>query len=56
MRARFPDEPGATIAFPVVQRCGTVERAWTDDGARWRRRRCYESTVAASAVPCSTGS
>ena len=32
LRARFPDEPGATIAFPVVQTCGTMERAWTDDG------------------------
>jgi periplasmic copper chaperone A len=32
LRARFPDEPGATIAFPVVQTCGTIERAWTDDG------------------------
>jgi uncharacterized protein YcnI len=32
LRARFPDDPGATIAFPVVQTCGTVERAWTDDG------------------------
>jgi len=31
LRANFPDEPGATIAFPVVQTCGTVERAWTDD-------------------------
>ncbi|HSM32772.1 MAG TPA: hypothetical protein VK987_01635, partial [Anaerolineae bacterium] len=31
--ARFPDEPGATIAFPVVQTCGTMERAWTDDGS-----------------------
>jgi uncharacterized protein YcnI len=32
LRARFPDEPGATIAFPVVQTCGSVERSWTDDG------------------------
>jgi uncharacterized protein YcnI len=32
LRARFPDEPGATIAFPVVQTCGSVERAWVDDG------------------------
>ena len=31
LRARFPDEPGGTIAFPVVQTCGTVERAWTDE-------------------------
>lgn len=31
LRARFPDEPGATIAFPVVQTCGSIERAWTDD-------------------------
>lgn len=30
LRARFPDEPGSTIAFPVVQRCGTVERAFTE--------------------------
>lgn len=27
--ARFPDEPDAVIEFPVVQRCGDVERAWT---------------------------
>lgn len=25
MRLGFPDEPGATIEFPVVQRCGTEE-------------------------------
>jgi periplasmic copper chaperone A len=31
LRARFPDEPGATIAFPVVQTCGAIERSWTDD-------------------------
>lgn len=29
LRARFPDEPGASIAFPVVQRCGLVERTWS---------------------------
>lgn len=29
LRARFPDEPGASIAFPVVQRCGLVERIWS---------------------------
>jgi periplasmic copper chaperone A len=34
LRARFPDDPGATIAFPVVQTCGTIQRSWTDeDGA-----------------------
>lgn len=27
--ARFPDEPNATLEFPVVQRCGTVERTWS---------------------------
>jgi uncharacterized protein YcnI len=27
--ARFPDDPGATLEFPVIQRCGEVERAWT---------------------------
>ncbi len=32
LRARFPDDPGATIAFPVVQRCGDTALAWTDDG------------------------
>ena len=31
LRARFPDEPGEIIAFPVVQTCGSVERAWTDE-------------------------
>ncbi len=31
LRARFPDDPGATIAFPVVQRCGETELAWTDE-------------------------
>ena len=31
LRARFPDDPGATIAFPVVQTCGTSERSWTDE-------------------------
>jgi uncharacterized protein YcnI len=30
LRARFPDEPGATIAFPVVQRCGLTELSWTE--------------------------
>lgn len=32
--ARFPDDPGATLEFPVIQRCGGVERAWTgvDEG------------------------
>ncbi len=30
LRARFPDDPGATIAFPVIQRCGEVEVAWTE--------------------------
>jgi periplasmic copper chaperone A len=29
LRARFPDDPGATIAFPVLQRCGLVERAFS---------------------------
>ncbi len=29
LRARFPDDPGATIAFAVLQRCGLVERAFT---------------------------
>lgn len=27
--ARFPDEPDATLEFPVVQRCGTMERTWS---------------------------
>ena len=33
--ARFPDQPGATLEFPAVQRCGTVERVWdgSEDGA-----------------------
>lgn len=30
LRARFPDEPGVTIAFPVVQHCGLVERVFTE--------------------------
>lgn len=30
LRARFPDDPGATIAFPVVQRCGAVEQSFTE--------------------------
>jgi uncharacterized protein YcnI len=29
LRLRFPDEPGATLEFPVVQRCGELEQAWT---------------------------
>jgi uncharacterized protein YcnI len=29
LRLRFPDEPGATLEFPVVQRCGVLEQAWT---------------------------
>jgi len=30
MRLRFPDEPGAVLEFPVVQRCGPeLEQAWT---------------------------
>jgi uncharacterized protein YcnI len=29
LRLRFPDDPGATLEFPVVQRCGEIERAWT---------------------------
>jgi uncharacterized protein YcnI len=28
---RFPDEPGAVLMFPAVQRCGTTEVIW--DGA-----------------------
>lgn len=30
LRLRFPDDPGATLEFPVVQRCGPdLEQAWT---------------------------
>ncbi len=29
LRLRFPDEPGAVLEFPVVQRCGELEQAWT---------------------------
>jgi uncharacterized protein YcnI len=30
LRLRFPDEPGAVLEFPVVQRCGPeLEQAWT---------------------------
>lgn len=30
LRLRFPDEPGAVLEFPVVQRCGPdIVRAWT---------------------------
>jgi hypothetical protein len=29
LRLRFPDEPGAVLEFPVVQRCGDIEQAWT---------------------------
>jgi uncharacterized protein YcnI len=32
--ARFPDEPGAVLTFPAVQRCGTTEVIWDgSDGA-----------------------
>ncbi len=30
LRARFPDDPGAVIAFPVRQQCGTLERAFAE--------------------------
>jgi hypothetical protein len=30
IRARFPLEPGTTVARPVVQRCGDVEVAWIE--------------------------
>jgi uncharacterized protein YcnI len=33
LRARFPDEPDATLAFPVVQTCGTVQTELTGDEA-----------------------
>lgn len=33
LRARFPDEPDATLTFPVVQTCGTVQNEWTGDDA-----------------------
>jgi uncharacterized protein YukE len=30
LRLRFPDEPGAVLEFPVVQRCGPeLEQDWT---------------------------
>jgi uncharacterized protein YcnI len=29
--ARFPDDPDAVLEFPVIQRCGEVERAWTGE-------------------------
>jgi len=30
LRLRFPDDPGAILEFPVVQRCGPeLEQAWT---------------------------
>lgn len=30
LRLRFPDDPGATLEFPVLQRCGPdLEQAWT---------------------------
>lgn len=30
LRLRFPDDPGASLEFPVVQRCGPeLEQAWT---------------------------
>jgi uncharacterized protein YcnI len=30
LRLRFPDEPGAVLEFPAVQRCGPdIEQAWT---------------------------
>jgi uncharacterized protein YcnI len=30
LRLRFPDDPGAVLEFPVVQRCGAdLEQAWT---------------------------
>lgn len=29
LRLRFPDDPGAVLEFPVVQRCGELEQAWT---------------------------
>ena len=32
LRLRFPDDPGATLEFPVVQRCGPdLEQAWTGE-------------------------
>ncbi len=34
LRAGFPDDPGAVIAFPVVQRCGDAELAWIDDSGQ----------------------
>jgi uncharacterized protein YcnI len=30
LRARFPDDPGATIVFPVVQHCGLDELVFTE--------------------------
>lgn len=33
LRARFPDEPDTTLAFPTVQTCGTVQNEWTGDQA-----------------------
>ena len=32
--ARFPDEPGAVLTFPAVQRCGTTEVIWDGHGGR----------------------
>lgn len=29
LRARFPDEPGASLAFPTIQSCGSMERRLT---------------------------
>lgn len=33
-RARFPDEVGAVLTFPVIQTCGSVQLDWTESEGR----------------------
>lgn len=53
---RLPDDPGATLVFPVVQRCEGAEAAWTEVAADEASREELEMPAPVIVVTADAGS
>ncbi len=53
---RLPDDPGATLVFPVVQRCEEGEAAWTEVAADEASREALEMPAPVIVVTARAGS
>ncbi|MDT0188008.1 YcnI family protein [Microbacterium sp. ARD31] len=53
---RLPDDPGATLVFPVVQRCEEGEAAWTEVAADEASREALEMPAPVIVVTAAAGS